>query len=667
MKKKISTSLSKNKLTHKSSSLPQTEFDAILNSIPDVIIRFNLEGKAVWWNKNLEDIVPLSRKQLFSCLFDDLFTSFDGTTITSIVTETSNYGRAEIDVFLPTSEGKKRYYLKSTLIEGASGKEILIVGRDIDEREKMSDALKQSQSQLQNLIDALPFLVFLTSKDNKYLLANKKFCEFVGLSQTEILNFNNKDIFNDNITECLTRENGKILSEKCSVHYEGVLELNRENINLSIDKFPLFDEEDNIYAICGVIEDVTAQHQLQRQLQQTQKMEAIGQLAGGIAHDFNNVLAAIMGYASLTKRRALQYNDETITGYLSQITRAGERARDLVQQLLAFSRGDVGGLQILDPEYLAKEAITMLGSLIPSSINLNLKIRNNNVRHYIEVDPVQFHQSVMNLVINAKDAIEAETGTIDVSLKFLPQVKDVCDSCHLSFSGKYIQLSVTDSGVGINKDILSRIFDPFFTTKDIGKGSGMGLSMLHGIVHGSGGHIVVKSKNSNSKDSNTKTGTTINVYLPEVKSKNIEESHGIYNVEKIPNINIGKTILVIDDEPMITHYLSDLLNHEGYKVISFNNPVQGLNYFKGNNQEVDIIITDQTMPKLTGLELAKNIRQSGFEVPVILCTGYSDFSDDTHNANSGVDIFMNKPFDDRLLFQHISQLLIQYKNKAFIH
>ena len=146
------------------------------------------------------------------------------------------------------------------------------------------------------------------------------------------------------------RDNKKILSDRCSVHYEGSLEINRRNVSLSMDKFPLFDEDNNIYAVCGVVEDVTAQYQLQRQLQQTQKMEAIGQLTGGIAHDFNNVLASIMGYTGLTKRCMVKYDDETITGYLSQITRAGERARDLVQQLLAFSRGDIGGLQVLEPE-----------------------------------------------------------------------------------------------------------------------------------------------------------------------------------------------------------------------------------------------------------------------------------------------------------------------------
>ena len=653
MTNKNSTIQPENNTAHQTSSLPQTEFDAILNSIPDVLIRFNLSGKVVWWNKNLEDVISLPQDKLLACLFNDLFHPCDGATITSVFDNAINNGDAEVDAFLLTSTGNKRYHLKCTLIESTLDKEILVVGRDINERSQMSDALKKSQTQLQELIDALPFLVFLMTTNNRYLLANKKFCEFVGLSPDEIIGSKSGGVFSSNIDEYFSRDNKKILSEKCSVHYESSLEINRNNISLSMDKFPLFDEENNIYAVCGVIEDVTAQYQLQRQLQQTQKMEAIGQLTGGIAHDFNNVLASIMGYTGLTKRCSLKYNDETITGYLSQITRAGERARDLVQQLLAFSRGDVGGLQVLEPEPLAKEAIKMLSSLIPSSIKLNLKIRNNNLKYYIEVDPVQFNQSVMNLVINSKDAIVDGAGTINVSLEYLPNAKDVCDSCHSNFSGKYIRLSVTDSGVGISKEIVTRIFDPFFTTKEIGKGSGMGLSMLHGIVHGSGGHIVVKSKPNQ--------GTTIDVYFPEVKVNNVKEVKADYIVEKTKNINVGETILLIDDELMITQYLNELLSSEGYKVISFNDPINGLKHFKENHKSIDLLITDQTMPGLTGLELSKNIMNSGFELPVILCTGYSDLATDSAHIDYGIDMFLDKPFDDELLLENISRLLRKFR------
>lgn len=660
-KNKLTIPTEKNK-TRKSPRLPQTEFNAILNSIPDVIIRFDLDGKVVWWNKNLEDVISFPRKKLLDCFFYDLFPLCDDL---SIIEQTIDNGDTESDAYLTSIDGKKLYHLKSTLIEsgfdnGILNKEVLIVGRDIDERSQMSDALIQSQTQLQRLIDSLPFLVFLTTVDNEYLIANKGFCQFVELPQSKIIGFKIEDIFNDEISEYFIRDNEKILSEKCSVHYEISVDVKKNHLNLSIDKFPLFDEENNIYAICGVVEDVTGQYQLQRQLQQTQKMEAIGQLTGGIAHDFNNVLASIMGYTGLTKRRVAEYDDETTIGYLEQITRAGERARDLVQQLLAFSRGDVGGLQILEPEPLAREAIKMLTSLIPSSINLNLKIRSNNVKYFIEVDPVQFNQSLMNLVINAKDAIVDEIGQINVSLEYFPHAKGVCDSCHTSFSGKFIKITVSDSGVGIEKEILSRIFDPFFTTKEVGKGSGMGLSMIHGIVHGSGGHIAVKSK---IKGANV--GTTIELYFPFAAASNEEKKQ----IKEIParyaidsnSSNKDKTILLIDDETLITQYLTVVLENNGYKVTTYNDPLEGLDYFRKNSDIVDIIISDQTMPQMTGIELAKNILQSEYDVPFILCSGYSDFSIDSSDIDTGVDVFLNKPFAEKVLLQHISQLLDLYR------
>ena len=663
MKKNKSTIPTKKNITRKSSRLPQTEFDAVLNSIPDVIIRFDLDGKVVWWNKNLEDVISFSRKKLLDCFFNDLFLLSDGL---SIIEQTIDCGNTESDAYLASSEGKIRYHLKSTLIESAidndtSYKEVLVVGRDIDERSQMSDALKQSQTQLQKLIDSLPFLVFLMTVDNECLIANKGFSQFVGLPKSKIIGFKSNDVLSDEISEYFMRDNEKILSEKCSVHYEISVEINKNPLNLSVDKFPLFDEEKNIYAICGVAEDVTGQYQLQRQLQQTQKMEAIGQLTGGIAHDFNNVLASIMGYTGLTKRRVVKYDDETTVGYLEQINRAGERARDLVQQLLAFSRGDVGGLQILDPEPLAREAIKMLTSLIPSSVNLNLKIRSNNVKYFIEVDPVQFNQSLMNLVINAKDAILDKTGYINVSLEYFPHAKGACDSCHINFSGKFIKVTVSDSGVGIEKEILSRIFDPFFTTKEVGKGSGMGLSMIHGIVHGSGGHITVKSKTTGSN-----LGTTIELYFPFVtisneETRNIKEKPASY-ADDLNIINIDKTILLIDDEILITQYLTIVLENNGYKVTTYNDPVEGLDYFINNGDNIDIVISDQTMPEMTGIELAKNILQSQYKVPFILCSGYSEFSIDTSDTEIGVDVFLNKPFDENVLLQHISQLLDLYRH-----
>ena len=218
-----------------------------------------------------------------------------------------------------------------------------------------------------------------------------------------------------------------------------------------------------------------------------------------------------------------------------------------------------------------------------------------------------------------------------------------------------ICLSVSDGGEGISKDIRSRVFDPFFTTKDVGKGSGMGLSMVHGIVHGSGGHIVI------STNSSSINGTTIKMYFPEsntspIQSNGVEEENADYLSESLLLNNLNKTILIVDDESLITHYLDDLLTGEGYNVISFNNPITVLKYFKDNSDVIDLVITDQTMPNLTGIEFAKSISNDGHELPIILCSGYRDSA----NQNIGIDVFMDKPFNDVLLLKHVAKLLNSY-------
>jgi len=635
-----------------------SESDEILNAVPDLIIKINFEGEILWANQSFKELSSLTSLNFLSLSFSEVFKPCKGMTLNSVISDVIENGQCNTDAFITTLAGDKRYQLKCVLCYSTNEKYILVVARDIHERMKNIDLVLQSHRQLQKLIDAFPFLIFLITPENDYILANKKYCEFFNLAQNKIVDYKVEDVFDKDISEYFLRDNEQLLQEKIHVHYEGLIELDNNNINLSIDKFPLFDEHGNIYAICGVAEDITAQYQLQRQLQQTQKMEAIGQLTGGIAHDFNNVLASIMGYTGLMKRTVSKYDDPTTSGYISQINRAGERARDLVQQLLAFSRGDVGGLQISDPAELAKDSMDMLSSLIPSSIDVNLEINENTTNRYIEVDPGQFNQSLMNLVINAKDAILDQKGKIDVCLEYLSDVNGICDSCHINFSGQFILLSVTDTGVGINQDILRRIFDPFFTTKGIGKGSGMGLSMLHGIVHGSGGHVMVKT----SDDKLTDSGTTIQVFFPVAEVNKVMEEVADYQLDDFQSSSQfnGKKILIIDDEPLITSCLTEVLRYEDFEIIAFNNPNEGLDYYLAHPKEISLIITDQTMPGLTGLALSKKILDLGHDVPIILCTGYSEMALDITDIETGIDIIMNKPFKDKVLLKNINNLLRVY-------
>ena len=620
--------------------VPPRLLDSLMEMVGDIVLTTNPDGQLLSWNKRLLDYLCIDDTDLSDKNIRDLFAGHE-VGLSALLKGNNNHPR---QMFLLGTNPVKTFLLQARpVITEDKQRVVLVVARE---------AANQAEEQLQKLVDNLPFLVYVLTPDNRFILANRKFCEFTGFTAEQIINKQVSEFFSEEITALLLQENDNVSDKRKATSYDTTLELKTGTLNLSTDKFPLLDENNDVCAICGVVEDVTTQHQLQRQLQQTQKMEAIGQLTGGIAHDFNNILASIMGYSGLVRRRARKYNDVTIEGYLDQINRSGERARNLVQQLLAFSRGDVDGLQVLDPEPLTREGIEMLRSMIPSSISLNLKLRMNNVRHYIEVDPVQFNQGLMNLVINARDAIKADTGNIDVTLEYLSHARGLCSSCHIPFSGRFIRLSVSDNGEGIKKAIISRIFDPFFTTKGVGKGSGMGLSMLHGIVHSSGGHIMIKSS-----DRGTATGTRIDIYFPEVHPRTVEEKAPDYTQTSSENTAVGNRIVVIDDEPLLTQYMKELLQLHGYQATVFNNPLKAMNYLEQYLQQVDLVITDQTMPGLTGIELVAKLRQNETRIPVILCSGYSEVALDSHAASSEVDIFLEKPFTDKSLMASISSLL----------
>ncbi len=241
-------------------------------------------------------------------------------------------------------------------------------------------------------------------------------------------------------------------------------------------------------------------------LRQAHKMEAIGRLAGGVAHDFNNILTAIVGYVDLTAGVAAKYNDEKITKYLKEIARASDRARGLIRQMLDYSRQGGRKMEVVEVKGLIFEVVSLLKSMLPSSVRIDIKDCDEDL--YIVVDPVQLHQVIMNLCINARDAMEGK-GEIVISVG-KERVEDVeCSSCYKHIEGELACIAITDSGIGISEQVLNKIFDPFFTTKDVGQGTGMGLSVVHGIVHHFDGHVCVASKAQN--------GTTFRIYFPLVE------------------------------------------------------------------------------------------------------------------------------------------------------
>lgn len=393
---------------------------------------------------------------------------------------------------------------------------------------------------------------------------------------------------------------------------------------------------------------------LELQLVQSQKIESLGQLTGGIAHDFNNMLASILGFTELALNSKSAQEDDTISRYLNNVMASGESAKLLVNQMLAFSRtdGDVEKNEIFLVDSLIKNIYELLHPLLPSSINL--KVNNNESNLYINANRTMLEQVLMNVCLNSKDAFDLNKGSIVISTEAVVIDNMLCDSCQQNISGSFVSIKIEDDGCGISKEVQQRLFDPFFSTKEVGKGTGMGLAMVHGIIHKHDGHILV--------DSILGKGACFKILLP-LKSK--AGSYEIKKQDTLDSIKLNKTkselagkhILIVDDEIYITNYLRDLLTTYGYKVTLYNDSNEALSYFKTHSDEIDLVITDQTMPKLTGEELVVKMFEVSRDIPIILCTGYSESMNQEKALAMNINAFLDKPIQSNELLNIVSSLL----------
>ncbi len=387
----------------------------------------------------------------------------------------------------------------------------------------------------------------------------------------------------------------------------------------------------------------------QYQLLQQEKMASIGTLAGGIAHEFNNLLAAILGYASLVKDDIPKENEARSD--LEKILKAGRRAKDLVKQILTFSRFNVEELSPIKLTPVIDEALKLLKSTTPSSIEVRQEICNDCKN--ILANSTMIHQVLINLYTNAVQAMDGK-GVIDISMSEIHHDESDNDGIYTFQPGNYIKLSVSDSGPGIDKQIKDRIFDPFFTTKEVGQGTGMGLSVVHGIVDKINGSIMV--------DSEQGTGTTFKIFFPVTS----EESTYTENILG-PVLTGDETILYVDDEMMLAHMGKQMLERLGYSVTARTSSVEALELFRTLPDKFDLVITDQAMPNITGDELAMSLLQIRPGIPVILNTGYSSTISEERARQIGIQAFVLKPIDKRDLACTIRQVLDGDKNNYLLH
>jgi len=400
--------------------------------------------------------------------------------------------------------------------------------------------------------------------------------------------------------------------------------------------------------VVGVIQDVTEQKReekarkdLEAQLQQAQKMEAIGTLAGGIAHDFNNILGGIIGYAELAKMKAPEGSN--VIAYLDKMIKSSDRAADLIKQILTLSRQHKQKQRPVQVRHIVKEALDLLRATLPTTI----EIRRNLAKDagVVNADPTQMHQVIMNLTTNAGHAMQENGGVLEVTLANV-ELDDLSASKHLDLTaGFFLRLTVSDTGHGMTPETMERIFDPYFTTKDTGEGTGLGLSVAHGIVKAHGGAITVYSELGK--------GTTFHVYLPVIHEA--EKAEKDEPKEALPTGS--ERILFIDDEEVLLEIGGQMLELLGYEVVTKISSEQALEMFRKQPDQFDLVITDMTMPHLTGDKLAQELMTIRPNIPVILCTGHSRLVSEEKAEEIGIKAFVIKPLVMRNLAETVRKVL----------
>jgi nitrogen-specific signal transduction histidine kinase/CheY-like chemotaxis protein len=386
--------------------------------------------------------------------------------------------------------------------------------------------------------------------------------------------------------------------------------------------------------------DVTHIVRLEKQLRQAQKMEAIGTLAGGIAHDFNNILTIIIGYAEILLDGVSEENPMRVD--LEEVLKAGFRARGLVEQILTFSRQTDQERRPLQIAPIVKEALKLLRASIPKTIEIRENIATES--GMILADPTQIHQVLMNLCTNSAHAMREKGGRLEVGLIDVHLDYETAAQYPDLGPGPYLRLTVSDTGHGMERTVRERIFDPFFTTKGPGEGTGLGLAMVYGIVKSHRGEITVYSEPGK--------GTTFHVFLPKV------EVELIPSTEPLLPLSQGKErILFVDDEEGVVQMGRKMLERLGYEVIISTDGREALEIFRSQPEQIDLVITDQTMPNITGAELAQELMRIRPDIPVILCSGFSELIDQEKAKAMGIREFVMKPIITRDIGETIRRVL----------
>ena len=601
---------------------------------PEAIVLVDPETMApVEFNDAACGILGYSREEMAKMRMDEHETIHPGELLR--MKDLTPGQRQAFETFFRDRNGEIRDIAVVVQVAALSGRRLLhIVFRDVTRKKSAERGIKLLATAVEQTVEG----ILIIGKDGLIQYANPSYRQISGHDPGELVGCVPSRVF-ESKPQCGTYKDmqetvcgGRVWRGRFQSRKK-----NGETYDTETTISSVRGEDGEITHYVAIERDISREIDLERQLRQAQKMEAIGVLAGGIAHDFNNILGIIMGYTDMLAMVASK--NGMPAAELKQITKATHRAKDLIRQILSFSRKGEQKRMPLQLGIVVKEALKMLRASLPSTIEIIENIESESV---ISADPTQVHQVLMNLCTNAFHAMRERGGELAVNLE---DVEIDLDSHHPDLPpGSYVRLAVSDTGCGISPEIMERIFEPFFTTKKVGDGTGMGLSVVHGIVKSYRGAIIVRSAPGQ--------GSIFNVFIPRV------ETHAAAEQEKPKKLPRGaERILFVDDEEELARLSARMLEPLGYKLDIRTNSVEAMEIFQREPWRFDLVITDQTMPHLTGAELAKQMLDIRSDMPIILCSGFSEALTPEKITACGVRKFILKPLSLSLLARTIREVL----------
>lgn len=534
--------------------------------------------------------------------------------------------------------------IQSTQVTYQGQTAILSIARDITERKRAEAALQKSETMnrlLAAVVHQASEAIVITDLTGAIEYVNPAYTAMSGDPADAMLGLALPLLQQDEAVDTAQRTPWATVQQNETWNGRTVAQRkDGSRYHTDVTLFPIHDAEGRISNYCQIARDISHELQLERQLNQTQRLETIGTLAGGIAHDFNNMLMPIMGYAELMATK-LPATDPLQTN-VQQILKGAQRASALVRQILTFSRAHEQQRRPIDLHEVVQEALKLMRASLPSTIAIHQSI--DPTCPQVLADPTQLHQVLVNLCTNAFHAMEADGGVLTLTLEQVVIDPALAQLYPILQQKAYARLTVSDTGIGMDSATLERIFEPFFTTKPVDRGTGLGLSVAHGIVQAHEGVLLAQSTLGQ--------GASFQIYLPLfVDEAALESEHSV------PAARGQERILLVDDEPTITEIMKDLLEWQGYQAEAYNSSIEALSIFRQFPHKFDLVLSDLTMPGMTGVELAGQLQQVRAGIPIIIITGYGNQLDEKTQKRNGIRHVASKPIQIDELTPLIRQVL----------